>query len=76
MATIGNVTSYIIKTADQLENQYETNVSGKFTVNAAATYEQVDTVSRALIANLSTLNYQDTILITKISVTEQLAEEG
>lgn len=75
MAAVGNVTSLIIKSKDATENDYETTITGKNVfVNPNATYQQVDQISRALNA-LSYNTYQDTDLITKVSVNEKLAEE-
>lgn len=74
MAAVGNVTSLIIKSTDATENDYETTITGKNVfVNPNATYQQVDQISRALNA-LSYNTYQDTDLITKVSVNEKLAE--
>lgn len=71
---IGNVTAMKLKTADSFGNLKETQINnGRLFVNPTATYQQVDTFARAL-ANLSTDSYNDTDLITVISVTEQVAE--
>lgn len=70
---IGNVTTYYLETTDALGNNVETNISKGFTVNANATYADVDETSRAL-TNLSRDSYVDTILVTKISVNEVMAE--
>jgi len=75
MAEIGNVQTMYLQTTDQLGNKYETNISKGFSVNGAATYQQVDTAVRAL-AELSTNTYGDTVLITSVSVNEKLEEEA
>lgn len=74
MATIGNVQEVYLITTDNLYNRYETNVSKGFEVNADATYQQVDDAMRAL-NSLSTNTYNDTTLITAVSVNEKIAEE-
>ena len=75
MAEIGNVATYNIISNDQLGNEITTNISKGFSINGAATYQQVDTASRALNA-LTTNTYNDTQLITEVSVNEKLAEEA
>lgn len=71
---IGTVTAMKLKTIDTIGNEKETQINnGRLFVNPTATYQQVDTFARAL-ANLSTDSYNDTDLITVISVTEQVAE--
>lgn len=73
--TIGNVTTIYLNSKDNLQNEYKTNITGKnFTVNQSATYQQVDTMSRAL-NNLTNNIYDDTILVTEISVTEKIVED-
>lgn len=67
---IGNVTEYRIKSKDSYETQYTTKVLGA--LNPSATYEQVDATSRALMS-LSSNTYDDTILVTEVSVNEELA---
>lgn len=73
MNPIGRVTQYIILSEDALSTVAETNISKGFTINPGATYQQVDSASRSLIG-LTTQTYQDTNLITTISVTEILSE--
>lgn len=73
MATIGNVTQIILKTTDTYGDPTETNISKGFIVNPSATYQQVDTANRA-IAGLIKNTYNDTILVTNVSVNEVLAE--
>lgn len=69
---IGNVTQMILKSTDALGNNYETKLP--FVINSAATYEKVDAAARAI--NLLSINtYQDTLLITQVSVNEVLAED-
>lgn len=70
MSYIGNVTEYRIKSTDAYEEEYNTKVLGA--LNPEATYEQVDTTSRALIG-LTKNTYDDTILVTEVSVNEELA---
>lgn len=72
MATIGRVDKYILELNDVNDNKIETTLSKRFAFNSEATYQQVDTASRA-IAGLSTYTYNDTILVTNISVNEVLA---
>lgn len=66
---IGNVTTYYLNTKDGLGNTVETNISKGFVVNQNATYADVDATSRGL-TNLTQNTYEDTILVTKISVNE------
>lgn len=68
---VGNVTQMILKSADGNGNNYETKLP--FVINSTATYEKVDAAARAL-SSLSTNTYQDTLLITQVSVNEVLAE--
>lgn len=70
---IGNVDKYILKTVDALGTPHETTISKGFIINSAATYQQVDTASRAITA-LSKNTYEDTILVTNISVNEVVSE--
>lgn len=70
---IGNVTTIYLKTYDQLDNQYQTNISKGFEVNPEATFQQVDTAARG-INSLTRNTYDDTILITEVSVNEVMAE--
>lgn len=75
---IGNVTEIYLKSSDQLGNQYETRLTsfanGYTKVNPSATYSQVDSATR-LLNSLTQNNYRDTILLTAISVTEEMVEE-
>lgn len=72
--SVGNVSSMILKTKDALNNTNETTITNqKLFVNPEATYQEVDTFARAL-AGLSTNSYDDTNLVTNISVNEKLAE--
>lgn len=73
MATIGNVTEYRIITTDTYNNTNDQKIWSA--LNPEATYQQIDALSRALIG-LSRETYEDTHLITTISVNEELAEEG
>lgn len=76
MAVIGNVSEIYLLSYDALGNQYKTNISKGFSINpnGEVTYEQIDTAQRAL-CNLSSNTYDDTTLVTNISVNEKLAEE-
>lgn len=69
---VGNVSYYILKTKDNLGEEYETTLNKKLIPNVEATYAQVNTAMTAL-ASLSTNNYDDTICVTNISVNEVLA---
>lgn len=72
---VGKVTSMVIKSKDNNENAYETSIttaSSKLVVNPRITYSKMDTAARALM-QLSTNTYDDTLLITQVSVTEVLA---
>lgn len=71
---VGNVTSMKILSRDALGNDAETTINtSRLFVNPSATYQQVDTFARALMGT-STNTYNDTNLITVISVNEVLAE--
>lgn len=70
---IGNVTAMQIKTENS-GGETTTTINGRnVMINPAATYTQTDRFARAL-TRLTRETYQDTILITAISVTEILAE--
>lgn len=72
--SVGNVTALKLITADSTAETYETTITNKkIMVSPTASYTQVDTFGRAL-ANLSTNDYQDTILITSVSVNDVMAE--
>lgn len=75
MATVGNVSIMYVQSLDQLGNVFETNVSKGLKVNPEVTYNLVDTAARRLV-QLTTNTYQDTILVTNISVNDVLAEGG
>jgi len=72
-SAIGQVETVYINSTDSFEEVYETNVSKGMRVNPYATYQQVDTAARA-IAGLTKNTYNDTILVTKISVNEVMSE--
>lgn len=74
MAEVGNVSSMQLKTINGTEETVTTISNKRLFVNPSATYQQVDTLARAL-ANLSSNTYSDTDLITVVSVAEKLAEE-
>ena len=69
---IGNVTQIVIKTTNTLGQDVENKLNKNFMVNSDATYSNVDTAARALVA-MSSDTYSDTICITNISVNEVLA---
>lgn len=69
---IGNVTTIYLNSYDQLDNTYKTNISKGFEVNPEATYSQVDTALRG-INGLTRNTYDDTILVTEISVNDVMA---
>lgn len=70
---VGDVQKVEISTIDSLENKYTTTLNTRIKLKQTAKYSNVDTSIRALL-NLSTNTYQDTDLITDISVNEQMAE--
>lgn len=70
---IGSVETILLVTKDENGEEHQTDISKGFSINPNATYGQIDTVSRKL-ASLTYNTYYDTILITKISVTEKMAE--
>ena len=74
---IGRVDKYVILSrpnyAAETDPNTETTISNKFYFNRDATYAQADTASKALAA-LSNNTYIDTILVTNMSVNEQVAE--
>lgn len=72
-SAIGQVETVYINSTDSFEELHETNVSKGMRVNPYATYQQVDTAARA-IAGLTKNTYNDTILVTKISVNEVISE--
>lgn len=72
-SAIGQVETVYINSTDSFEEVHETNVSKGMRVNPYATYQQVDTAARA-IAGLTKNTYNDTILVTKISVNEVMSE--
>lgn len=72
MAAIGKVTEYRIKATDSFGNTVDSKIWGS--LNPNATYQQVDANSRALIG-LSKNTYDDSTLITEVSVNEVLADE-
>lgn len=74
MSAIGNVEEMYLITADQLGNQFKTRVGSGLRINSEKTYQEIDTAQRAL-AGLTTNTYQDTTLITSVSVNDKIAEE-
>jgi len=73
-ATIGDVSAVYLISNDQLGNRYETKINTtKSTINEETTYQQVDTAMRQL-ASLSTNTYDDTLLITSVSVNYEMEE--
>lgn len=69
--SVGMVDKYLITLTNGITND-TINVAKSFTVNPEVTYGQVDEASRAVVA-LSLDTYQDTILVTNISVNEIIA---
>lgn len=69
---IGNVSKIYIQSQDAIANKYETLINTKLHRNPEATYQNVDTFSRAIMS-LTTNTYQDTLLVTDISVAEEMA---
>lgn len=76
MAAIGDVQEMLLRSLDQLGKSYDTkvNISG-LKINPGKTYQEIDTAQRAL-CGLTSNTYNDTYLITKVSVNEVLAEEA
>lgn len=74
MAEIGNVQEMYLLSLDQLGNSYKTRIGQGFNINPNKTYQEIDSAQRAL-AGLLTNTYQDTQLITSVSVNEKLDEE-
>lgn len=75
MATVGNVTTMVIKSTDVFGNTYDTTItsqSKRLYVNPNADYQDVDSIARAL-NNLTNNTYNDTELTTVVSVNEVLA---
>ncbi len=60
---------------DQLGNKIETNLNKNFGRTQIATYEQINTIARAL-NNLTTNTYNDSLVVMTKSVNEALAEQG
>lgn len=70
---VGVVTAMYLETTDVFGNDYENKINGGWLyVNPNTTYAKVDTFARKL-ANLSTNTYNDTKLVTEVSVNEVLA---
>lgn len=74
MAAVGTVTKMLIKTKDNLGNAYETNPNNKLLPFTSTQYKNIDSSARALI-QLSQNNYDDTELITSVSVNNKVREE-
>lgn len=71
---VGDVNQIYLKTQDQLGNEIQTLITNsKARVKSTATYTQMDTAMRA-VAALSTNTYQDTLLITAVSVNYEVEE--
>ena len=72
---VGDVSAVYLVSNDQLGNRYETRINtNKSTINGETTYQQVDTAMRQL-ASLSTNTYDDTLLITSVSVNYEMEGE-
>lgn len=70
---VGNVQTVQIISIDSLENKYTTTLNSRIKPLTNATYSNIDSSTRSLIS-LSENTYQDTHLITDISVNEEIAE--
>ena len=71
---VGNVSSMVLKSTDNAGEALETTITNKrLFINPNANYTDVDTLAR-LLNGLTTNTYDDTDLITVISVNEKLAE--
>lgn len=70
---VGNVSKMILVSKEESGDEHSTTISNRLLINPEVTYQQVDTVSRALIG-MSKDSYYDTLLVTNISVTEVIAE--
>lgn len=73
MAAIGNVEEMYLVSADQMGNEYKTRIGSGLKINPEKTYQEIDTAQRAL-NGLTNNTYQDTILITNVSVNDALME--
>lgn len=69
---IGSVTKFLVKTITPLGETQETTLNTNLEANTEATYEQVDTAVRALMA-LSGNTYDDTICVTNISTNAEVS---
>lgn len=71
-STVGDVNAVYIKSFDQLGNAFQTRVNtNKSTIKETTTYSEVDTAMRQLIS-MSTNTYEDTLLITAVSVNAEV----
>ena len=71
---IGKIDKMYIITYDQLGNRYETNITSKnIVVKSTKNYEEIDTMNRLLISDVSTNTYNDTILIKTISLNNAIS---
>lgn len=71
-SSVGEVNAIYINSFDQLGNKYQTRINtNKSTIKADSTYSQVNTAMRQLIS-MSTNTYEDTTLITAISVNAEV----
>lgn len=71
---VGDVNQIYLKTHDQLGNEIQTLITNtKARVKSTATYSQMDSAMRA-VAALSTNTYEDTLLITAVSVNYEVEE--
>ena len=74
--TVGDVSAIYLKSKDQVNNEYETKINTtKSFLKPETTYSQVDTAMRQL-CSLSFNTYDDTLLITSVSVNYEMEEEG
>lgn len=70
---VGIVQEVIFISMNAMGERSETNISKGFEVNAEATYGQFDEAMRSL-SNLTANTYNDTNLITSISVNEKASD--
>lgn len=69
---VGDVNAVYLTTFDQLGNKFETKINTtKSTLKRTATYNEVNSAMRQLVS-MSTNTYEDTLLITAISVNAEV----
>lgn len=71
-SAVGDVNAVYLQTFDQLGNKYQTKINTtKSTITRTTTYSQVNAAMRNLVS-LSSNTYEDTLLITAISVNTEV----